>query len=251
MTQEGAILGSYPYMSPEQIEAKPADARSDIFSLGAVLFEMATEERAFRGDTPASLISSILKDDPGPLADARPDLPLELGGIVSRCLAKDPADRFQSAVEVRDALADLARRVASREALVSTAGVARFTSSRSALTLAAVLVMLSTAAALWLWMNQPPSANADRIDSLAVDAIVEGSVIREGDNVRITAQLIDASTDRHLWADSFEREIRSVLAGHRASRPKARQHHGGSLGPAANSRLRAGEAAAGDRPRTG
>jgi serine/threonine protein kinase len=79
MTREGSILGTYPYMSPEQAEGKPTDARSDIFSFGVVLYEMTAGERPFQGETPAALVSSILKDRPRPLVELRPELPAPLG----------------------------------------------------------------------------------------------------------------------------------------------------------------------------
>ncbi len=97
LTQEGQIVGTVAYMSPEQAEGKPVDARSDVFSLGIILYEMCTGLRPFRGDTPISILSSILKDTPPPIIDLNRDLPRELSRIVNRCLSKDPARRFQSA----------------------------------------------------------------------------------------------------------------------------------------------------------
>lgn len=113
LTQEGRILGTMPYMSPEQLEGKDVDSRSDIFSLGAVLYEMATGERPFRGDTSVSLISSIVKDDPRPVDAIRENLPHHLGRIIRRCLEKDRERRFQSAKEIRNELEDLKTEVVS------------------------------------------------------------------------------------------------------------------------------------------
>jgi serine/threonine protein kinase len=90
LTGEGKVLGTVAYMSPEQAEAKPIDQRSDIFSLGVVIYEMATGERPFKGDTSMSVISSILRDGPRSVTDVRPDLPRELARIIKRALAKDP-----------------------------------------------------------------------------------------------------------------------------------------------------------------
>ncbi len=107
LTQERKIMGTVPYMSPEQIEGKPVDPRSDLFSLGIILYEMATGERPFAGDSWASLASSILRDLPAPLSERRPDLPGDLGRIVSRCLHKDPGLRFQTAADLKSELDQL------------------------------------------------------------------------------------------------------------------------------------------------
>ena len=109
VTGEGRVAGTVPYMSPEQIEGRPIDHRSDIFSLGVVLYEMATGRRPFTGDSSPALISSILRDAPLPVSGSRPDLPEPLGGVLSRCLDKDPRQRYQSALDVRHALEDLVR----------------------------------------------------------------------------------------------------------------------------------------------
>jgi hypothetical protein len=103
-TAHGTILGTVPYMAPEQVEGKEADARSDIWALGAVIYEMATGTRPFQGETPASVIGAILKDDPLPLSRVLPLAPPLLDRIVMRCLAKDPDDRWQSARDLRTAL---------------------------------------------------------------------------------------------------------------------------------------------------
>jgi hypothetical protein len=104
VTAEGKILGTVAYMSPEQAEGKPVDQRSDIFSLGIVLFEMATGQRPFKGDSNVSVLSAVLKDTPPLVTDLRSDLPRDLGRIVKRCLAKDPEERYQSAKDLRNDL---------------------------------------------------------------------------------------------------------------------------------------------------
>jgi serine/threonine protein kinase len=91
LTQQGAVLGTLPYMSPEQVEGKAVDHRSDIFSLGVILYEMATGQRPFAGESRASLASSILRDTPASLDRVRPDLPMELSRVIMRCLGKSPA----------------------------------------------------------------------------------------------------------------------------------------------------------------
>jgi hypothetical protein len=104
LTQAGTILGTFQYMSPEQLEGQEADARTDIFALGAVLYEMATGLRAFQGKTKTSLIAAIVKEQPPPIAEAQPLTPPALQHVVDKCLAKDPDDRWQSALDVASEL---------------------------------------------------------------------------------------------------------------------------------------------------
>jgi Tol biopolymer transport system component len=99
-TAQGTILGTVQYMAPEQVEGREADARSDIWALGAVIYEMVTGTRPFGGDTPASVIGAILKDTPPPISTRQPLAPRALNDIVERCLAKDPDDRWQSVADV-------------------------------------------------------------------------------------------------------------------------------------------------------
>ncbi len=104
LTQEGTILGTFQYMSPEQLEGKEADARSDIFAFGAVLYEMATGRKAFSGTSQASLISAIMKEDPAPISTVQPMTPPALDRVVRTCLAKEPDERWQSAGDLRSEL---------------------------------------------------------------------------------------------------------------------------------------------------
>jgi Tol biopolymer transport system component len=111
ITAQGTLVGTYPYMSPEQLEGREIDARSDIFALGAVLYEMATGKRAFDGKTTASLIAAILERDPAPIASLQPLAPAALDDIVRGCLAKDPDERWQTAHDVKLQLDGLRRRL--------------------------------------------------------------------------------------------------------------------------------------------
>ena len=103
-----------PYMAPEQIEGREVDARSDIFSLGAVIYEMVTGQRAFKGDSPASVIGAILKDEPAPMKTLQPLTPAALDHVVSDCLAKDPDERWQSAADIARELKWVARAASCR-----------------------------------------------------------------------------------------------------------------------------------------
>lgn len=112
-TREGKILGTAAYMSPEQAEGKAIDARTDIFSLGVILFEMLTGRRPFTGDSQVSTLSSVLRDTPPPVHEVKPDLPRHLGRIVHRCLAKEADRRYQTALDVRNELEGLRDEVQS------------------------------------------------------------------------------------------------------------------------------------------
>jgi Tol biopolymer transport system component len=109
LTGESRVLGTAAYMSPEQAEGRSVDVRSDVFSLGVVLYEMACGQRPFKGDSALSVMSSILKDTPPPITSINAKLPADLDRILRRCLAKDPSRRYQNAVDLRNDLEDLAQ----------------------------------------------------------------------------------------------------------------------------------------------
>jgi Tol biopolymer transport system component len=124
LTGEGRIVGTITYMSPEQAEGKPIDHRSDIFSLGVMLYEMATGERPFKGDTEVSTLSAILRDTPRPVTDIQPALPRDLAKIIRRLLTKDPEHRFQSAKDLRNELEELKQDLDSGDSLPAAAPAA-------------------------------------------------------------------------------------------------------------------------------
>src|SRR5215467_4658467 len=109
LTLEGSILGTVTYMSPEQAQGKKVDTRTDIFSFGAVLYEMLTGRHAFEGDSAVSTLSAILRDEVKPITEVVPDVPPQLDTVVQRCMRKNPDDRWQSMTEVRTALSALKR----------------------------------------------------------------------------------------------------------------------------------------------
>ena len=113
LTEAGKVMGTVPYMSPEQVQGRPLDHRSDIFSIGVLLYEMATGSRPFAGDSSADLISSILRDTPDSVTELKVDLPHHLGRIVRHCLEKDPNRRYQSALDIRNELDDLRKEINS------------------------------------------------------------------------------------------------------------------------------------------
>jgi serine/threonine protein kinase/Tol biopolymer transport system component len=146
LSREGSILGTVSYMSPEQAEGKPLDSRSDIFSFGAMLYEMATGERAFRGETSMSTMSSILRDEPPPPSQLAANVPHDLEKIILRCLRKDPERRFQNMADVRVALLELKEESESGQVLRRTAVPGR----RRIWLWALCAVTVLSAAGLWL-----------------------------------------------------------------------------------------------------
>ena len=175
LTGEGHIIGTVAYMSPEQAEGKSVDPRSDVFSFGVMLHEMAAGERPFKGDTDISVISSILKETPRSITDIKPDLPADLARIVRRCLSKDPTRRYQIATDLRNDLEDLKQDLDSGKgpAPVTPPAARRatvFGRGRNAWIAAGGLVILAAAAGLFFWLtrNPPPPAtfNVERVTRL-------------------------------------------------------------------------------------
>ena len=148
LTQEGAILGTVQYMAPEQLEGRNADARTDIFAFGALLYEMATGRKAFSGTSQASLISAILKEEPGPISQAAPLAPPALDRLVRTCLAKDPEERWQNAGDVARELKWIAQGSAGGAAAVPAAAGRPRRRERVAWAVAGIAVVLGAVAAL-------------------------------------------------------------------------------------------------------
>ncbi|HYA25196.1 MAG TPA: protein kinase [Terriglobales bacterium] len=269
MAEPGKVIGTLRYMSPEQVRGQKADARSDIFAFGAILYEMLAGKRAFQGATYADVISAIIKENPPPLSQAVADIPPGLERIVFRCLEKNPAERFQSAADLAFAL----------EALTDTQGtirppvVAMPSTSRSlwprAVWLLAAAVGLLMLTRFWPSRSSSPPSRAIRsivvlpfqnvsgdpsqdyfvegmtdelttelanigalqvvsrtsamrykaatktlpqiAQELKVDGVIEGSVLRSGGTVRVTTQLVEAKSDKQLWARSYTRELKDVV----------------------------------------
>jgi serine/threonine-protein kinase len=168
LTREGRIVGTVAYMSPEQAEGKPIDHRSDIFSLGVMLYELATGERPFTGDTSVSLLSSIIRDAPRQATELRPALPRELSRIIKQCLVKDPEYRYQSAKDIRNELRALQQESQSGELDASDVGRPIGLRKQRPVALAAGAVLLLVGATIggWLWLTR--ASTGSPIDSLAV-----------------------------------------------------------------------------------
>jgi len=155
-SEAGLIVGTASFMSPEQAEGRPVDARSDIFAFGAVLYEMATGQRAFRGDTAMSTISAILRDEPKSITAVRVEIPAELERVIKRCLRKDPARRFQTMADLKVALEELKEESDSG----TLAGVSRATAPPARVNVRTMMlvfgsgVLAAGAAAGWLAMRK-------------------------------------------------------------------------------------------------
>ena len=239
MTQAGMVLGTAPYMSPEQVEARAVDPRSDIFSLGIVMYETATGSRPFTGDTPTSLMLSILKDHPRSISEIRRDVPEGVAQLVGRCLEKNPRDRVQTTQEI---LIELKAHRRAWESGVSSK--ARLSSARPAASeesrfRIAVLPLQSRPAgsdaealadgltdditaglARFPYLRVVSRPDAEAAKGRAADAraaslvgaryLLEGTVRTAGTVTRVNARLIDVETGGHLWADTFDRQLTSA-----------------------------------------
>lgn len=228
LTQQGQIMGTVPYMSPEQIRADVLDARSDLFSLGVILFEMACGSRPFLGNTPVDLISSILKEEPPDPCKVRWELPEPLARVISRCLAKDRQARVASASELRDHLlkirddsprASRAEEQASpasrtvavlpfetlgrKEATPFTDGV-----HGDILTRLSKVPDLSVTSRMSVMQYRNPDRSLPEIaNELGVTWVLLGEVQEAGNQVQVNARLAQAVQDRQVWAESYRRQL--------------------------------------------
>ena len=239
-TEVGVVMGTPAYMSPEQTSGRPLDHRTDIFSLGVLLHEMATGRRPFEGSSSAELVSAILRDTPPSVTDVRPDLPSDLARIVRRCLEKDPRHRLQTARDVSNEFRDLARH-ASRPAPVSTAAprmapppdsgavradegfwvaVLPFKHAGSNPDLAALADGLTddtiTGLSKFSYLRVIARSSSSRYVGQSVDVrtagkelnaryVMEATLRQAGSKLRLAVQLVDSISGAHLWAENYER----------------------------------------------
>jgi serine/threonine protein kinase/tetratricopeptide (TPR) repeat protein len=242
-TQVGMVMGTPAYMSPEQISGRTLDHRTDIFSLGVVLHEMATGRQPFEGASSAELISAVLRDTPPLVTEIRSDLPADLARIIRRCLEKDPQHRVQTARDVSNEFRDLARQLPAKAPVASTAlralpiadsGSARadegfwvavlpLKSIGTSTDLTALAEGLTedivTGLSRFSYLRVIARSSTRRLANDAVDIrsagkelgaryVIEGSLRLAGARLRLSVQLVDATTGAHLWAENYERAFR-------------------------------------------
>jgi len=242
-TQIGVVMGTPAYMSPEQTAGRPLDHRTDIFSLGVLLHEMATGRRPFEGSSSAELVSAILRDTPPSVTDLRPDLPSDLARIVRRCLEKDPRHRVQTARDVSNEFRDLLRQSSLKISAVRTPtsrtvaapdsgstradegfwlAVLPFKHAGSNADLEVLAEGLSeeiiTGLSRFSYLKVIARSSTARYAGRSIDVrqagkelnaryVMEGTLRVGGSRLRVSVQLVDANTGAHLWAENFERSF--------------------------------------------
>ena len=243
-TQAGVVMGTPAYMSPEQVSGRTLDHRTDIFSLGVLLYEMSAGHRPFEGTSSAELISSILRDSPPSITDLRPELPSDLSRIIRRCLEKDPRYRMQTARDVSNEFRDMVR-AATQPSPISTSTARPVTTPGSGSARAAVredegfwVAVLpfryaggnEELKALASGLSEEIITGLSRFSYLRVIArgstakylsesadiraigkelgaryVMEASLRQAGSKLRLAVQLVDSISGAHLWAETYER----------------------------------------------
>ena len=241
LTSPGTAVGTVVYMSPEQVRAKELDARTDLFSFGAVLYEMSTGALPFRGESIGVIFQAILSGAPVPAVRLNPDLPADLERIINKCLEKDRNLRYQHAVDVRTDLqrlkrdAESARFVASASGLDSTSRLPRSVDSLAVLPLvnatgdpeAEYLSDGISESIINLLSQLPnlrviPRTSAFRYKGQEVDlktvgrdlkvrTVLTGKMIQRGDRLVVQAELVDLANDAQLWGGHFNRKLEDIF----------------------------------------
>jgi serine/threonine-protein kinase len=232
ITQDGMVLGSLPYMSPEQLLGETCDARTDIYALGVMLFEMLTAQRPFMKERSEALMFAIVSNAAQPVKTLRPDVPDALDRLVAECLRKDPAQRPTSAAQVSAALRGIregvptgalplpARDVIRAIAVLPLRNVSRDPSQEyfadgmtesliSDLARIKALRVISLTSAMRY--KDVAKALPEIAAELNVDAVLEGSALLVGKRVRLSVQLVMARTDETIWSERYDRDLADLL----------------------------------------
>jgi len=230
---DGHVVGTVPYMAPEQLLGEAVDARADLFSLGILLYELATGRRPFTGNSSIEVSSSILRDTPQPLRRVRLDLPADLERIVSRCLEKSARERIQSALDVNNELRRLRKGLERGEPgtpasdQVASIAVLPF-ANRSANAddeyfsdgladellnvLSRIKGLRVTARTSSFHFKGKDTTIAEIGRALNVATLLEGSVRKAGNRIRVSVQLVQVSDSSHLWSETYDRTLEDVFA---------------------------------------
>jgi serine/threonine protein kinase/tetratricopeptide (TPR) repeat protein len=234
LTQAGSTFGTASYMSPEQARGQPVDSRTDLWSLGVVLYEMIAGRRPFSGDSSQVVIYSILNNAAEPLSTTGSQLPPELSRIVSRTLAKHPSERYSSAEGLLDDLRRVQRGLDPRSSsmraaakVVPSLAVLPFSDmspqrdqdyfcegiAEELINALASLEGVRVASRTSSFQFKGQAQDIRRIgEQLSVDSILEGSVRKAGNRARITVQLIDCRNGYHLWSERYDRDLDDIFA---------------------------------------
>ena len=229
-TELGRVMGTPAYMSPEQVQGREVDMRTDIYSLGVVLHEMATGRRMFEGASSAELVSAVLRDTPPIVTDVRPELPSELARIVRRCLEKDPLHRWQTARDVANELRDLEHSRRHVTAPVQSHGPSVAVMPFHNLSpdpeneyfsdglaeeilnaLSQVEGLTVAARASSFYFKGKPTELSEIASRLRVANVLQGSVRRAGNRVRVTVQLVDLRNGFQLWSERYDRQMEDIF----------------------------------------
>jgi eukaryotic-like serine/threonine-protein kinase len=215
-TIEGTVLGTAAYMSPEQAQGRPLDERSDVFSFGAVLYEMLSGRRALGGASMLDTLNSVVRDEPSPLQSPA-------WAVVKQCLAKQPSQRFHNMTEVREALERTPVETAEHRSSIAVLPFANMSSDKEQeyfsdglaeeiLNLLTKVPALKVIARTSSFAFRGKDQDIRKIASaLGVAHVLEGSVRRAGSRIRVTAQLIAAADGSHIWSERYDRELTDVF----------------------------------------
>jgi len=243
LTSEGQVFGTVAYMSPEQARGARVDARSDVFSLGVVLYQMLTGDRPFRGESAIDVMSAILRDTPASVTDLRADLPAHLGRVLRRCLEKEPRDRYQTSRDVYNELKDLRAEASAPSArphapAARSAGPAAQTQAQAfrvavlpflrsegdaeldsfaeglaedinaGLAKFPYLSVISRSSVLRV-QSQTPDVR-DLGEQLGARYVLEGGIRKGASALRVNVRLVDVRTGAQLWAETYDRDLASA-----------------------------------------
>ena len=226
-TEPGLLMGTPHYMSPEQAHGDDVDERSDIFGLGVVLYELATGVRPFTGETPMSVLASIVRDTPRPVTELNSALPRELAPILERCLAKDRAHRYQSANDLRRDLDELQRSPRSRASGIDSLAVLPFENAsgdpdveylsdgitETLINRLSQIPRLRVVPRSIAFRYKGRDIDPHKVGrQLKVRALLTGKVLQRGDSLNVQAELVDVKEQAQLGGERFSRRVSDILA---------------------------------------